>query len=118
MVEARTNMQRLLEPNSVVITTEEVGRPAENIAYYSGVANALYITDLERWHLLAARRVFQLVIRGMRPYLYIPANQPDGDGDAGDLRAAHLTVDLIADIPATRSMAHFVAAPFHHGMRM
>ena len=55
MLEARANMQRLLEPNSVVITTEEVGRPAENIEYYSGVANALYITDLERWQLTAVQ---------------------------------------------------------------
>jgi hypothetical protein len=117
MVEARTNMQRLLEPNAVVITTEEVGRPAENIEYYSGVANALYITDLQRWHVSLYDAALQLVIRGMRPYLYIPANQPDGEAMLAGLRR-HFTVDLIADIPATRSMAHFVAAPFHHGMRM
>jgi len=117
MVEARTNMQRLLEPNAVVITTEEVGRPAENIEYYSGIANALYITDLQRWHLPLNDAAVQLVVRGMRPYLYIPANQPDGAKMLADLRG-RFTVDLVADIPAARSMAHFVAAPFHHGMRM
>jgi hypothetical protein len=117
MVEARTNMQRLLEPNAVVITTEEVGRPAENIEYYSGTASALYITDLQRWRLPLHDAAVQLIIHGMRPYLYIPANQPDGAEMLADLRRL-LTVDLVADIPATRSMAHFVAAPFHHGMRM
>jgi hypothetical protein len=30
----------------------------------------------------------------------------------------NLTVDLVADIPPERAMANFVAAPFHHGVRM
>src|SRR5262249_31113323 len=41
MLEARANMEKLLEPGSVVITTEDVGRPAENIEFYSGVAQAI-----------------------------------------------------------------------------
>jgi hypothetical protein len=53
----------------------------------------------------------------MRPYLYIPASQPDREQMLADLRR-HFTVDLVADIPATRAMANFVAAPFHHGVRM
>jgi hypothetical protein len=117
MVEARTNMQHLLEPKAVVITTEEVGRPAENIEYYSGIANALYLTDLQRWHVSVHDAAVQLVVRGMRPYLYIPANQADGDKMIADLRS-HFTVDLVADIPAQRAMANFVAAPFHRGVRM
>ena len=117
MVEARTNMQHLLEPKAVVITTEEVGRPAENIEYYSGIANALYLTDLQRWHLPLYDAAVQLVIRGMRPYLYIPANQPDGEKMIADLRN-RFTVDLVADIPPQRAMANFVAAPFHRGVRM
>ena len=46
--------RRSSSPNAVVITTEDVGRPAENIEYYSGVADALYMTDLERWQLRRA----------------------------------------------------------------
>jgi hypothetical protein len=117
MLVARANMQRLLEPNAVVITTEEVGRPAENIEYYSGIANALYITDLQRWHLPLYDAALQLIIRGMRPYLYIPDNQPDREEMLASLRH-NLTVDLVADIPPERAMANFVAAPFHHGVRM
>jgi hypothetical protein len=117
MLEARANMRRLLEPNAVVITTEEVGRPAENIEYYSGVANALYMTDLERWHLPLREAVLQLLIHGMRPYLYIPASEPKAEEMLSQLRTL-LTVDLVADIPAQRAMAHFVAAPFHRGVRM
>ena len=36
----------------------------------------------------------------------------------GAICARHFTVDLVADIPPQRAMAHFVAAPFHRGMRM
>jgi hypothetical protein len=118
MLEARANMQRLLEPNSVVITTEEVGRPAENIEYYSDVATAFYLTDLERWRLPLSTAAGRLILHGKRPYLFIPAGQADKEQMLADLRAAQLTVDLVADIPANRAMAHFVAAPFHRGVRM
>jgi hypothetical protein len=117
MLEARANMQRLLEPNAVVITTEEVGRPAENIEYYSGVADAFYMTDLERWHIPPSAAALYLIIEGKRPYLYIPTSQPDKERLLADLRR-QLTVDLVADITPPRAMAHFVAAPFHHGVRM
>jgi hypothetical protein len=117
MLEARANMQRLLEPDAVVITTEEVGRPAENIEYYSGVANALYMTDLERWKVPPYYAALYLIFNGKRPYLYIPANQPDKDRLLAGLRK-EMTVDLVADIPPQRAMAHFVAAPFHRGVRM
>ena len=118
MLEARANMQKLLEPNAVVITTEEVGRPAENIEYYSGVADALYMTDLERWHAPPFYAALFLILQEKRPYLYIPASQPDKDHLLAELRRQNLTVDLIADIPPQSAMAHFVAAPFHRGVRM
>jgi hypothetical protein len=117
MEEARANMQKLLEPNSVVITVEEVGRPAENIEYYSGVANALYLTDLQRWRVPLPSAAGSLLVGGKRPYLYIPANQPDKQRLLDDLRVS-FTVDQVADIPPEQAMAHFVAAPFHHGVRM
>ena len=117
MLEARANMQKLLEPNSVVISVEEVGRPAENIEYYSGVADALYMTDLERWHLEPAVAAMFLILDNKRPYLFIPSNQPNKERLLADLRKG-LTVDLVADIPPQSAMAHFVAAPFHHGVRM
>jgi hypothetical protein len=116
MEEARANMKKLLEPNAVVITVEEVGRPAENIEYYGGV-NAFYLTDLERWHLSPRNAAAWLLLDGKRPYLYVPASQPNKAALLDDLRTK-FQVDLIADIPADRAMAHFVAAPFHRGVRM
>src|SRR5262249_43822267 len=77
MTEARANMQRLLEPNAVVITSEDVGRPAENIDYYSGVAHALYLTDLRRWHVEIPSVAVWLAMDQQRPYLFLPAAQED-----------------------------------------
>src|SRR5262249_57933594 len=117
MLEARANMEKLLEPGSVVITTEDVGRPAENIEFYSGVAQAIYLTDLARWHFDLPRTAARLLLDRRRPYLFIPGNQRDKEQMLADLRQ-YLTLELVAAIPPQRAMAHFVAAPFHRGVPM
>jgi 4-amino-4-deoxy-L-arabinose transferase-like glycosyltransferase len=117
MMEARANLGKLLEPNAVVITTEEVGRPAENIAWYGG-ADAFYLTDMQRWRLTMRSACGVLIGNRMRPYLYLPPSMPETEELVADLRKDGFQVDLVADIPASRAMAHFVAAPFHRGMRM
>jgi hypothetical protein len=117
MLDARANMQKLLEPNSVVITTEDVGRPAENIEFYSGVAHAMYLTDLERWRFNLSNTATWLILDHKRPYLFIPASQRDKQELLASLRQ-HLTVELVAAIPPQKAMAHFVAAPFHRGVAM
>jgi hypothetical protein len=117
MLDARANMQKLLEPNSVVITTEDVGRPAENIEFYSGVAHAMYLTDLERWRFDLSAAATRLIFDHKRPYLFIPASQRDKQELLATLRH-HLTVELVAAIPPQQAMAHFVAAPFHRGVAM
>jgi hypothetical protein len=116
MLQARANMARYLEPNSVVITSEETGRPAENIEWYSERADALYITDLMRWRLPISRVAGALIVKGMRPYLYIAADQRGKQRMLTDLR--NFKVEKVADIAPEQAMAHFVAAPFHRGIRM
>ena len=79
MARARAIFARKVEPGAVVITTEEVGRPVENIEYYSGVAHALYLTDLERWGLTVGDAAELLARGGMRPYLLLPKAHPGLD---------------------------------------
>jgi hypothetical protein len=115
---ARTNFQRLVEPGAVVITTEDVGRPAENIEYYTGgLARALYLTDLERWRISVHAASVAFLGKGMKPYLFIPTSQPDKEGMLGTLRK-DLVVEQVADIPARQAIDYFVAAPFHRGVQM
>jgi len=111
MVHARAVFARKVEPGAVVITTEDVGRPAENIEYYSGVAHALYLTDLERWGLTVGDAAELLAHGGMKPYLLLPKAHPGLDRLLAAL-GRRFTVELAADIPARRAVDYFVAAQF------
>jgi len=111
MAHARAVFARKVEPGAVVITTEDVGRPAENIEYYSGVAHALYLTDLERWGLTVGDAAELLARGGMRPYLLLPKAHPGLDPLLAAL-GRRFAVELAADIPARRAVDYFVAAQF------
>jgi hypothetical protein len=117
MLRARATLARLVEPNAVIITDEDVGRPGENIDYYSGVAHAFYITDLTRWRLPLTDAPRILLEGGMVPYLFIPPSQPGHDQILQNLRGVY-AVDLVAKVPARQAMEFFVAAPFHRGIEM
>ena len=117
MVRARETFAQVVDRGAVVITTEDVGRPAENIDYYSGVAHALYLTDLERWRLPLGDAAHRFLQAGMRPYVFLPAHDTRLPALIAELRP-RFRVDLVADIPPERAKDHFVAAPFHRGVRM
>ena len=117
MLRARATFARAVEPRAVVITTEDVGRPAENIDYYSGVAHAFYMTDLMRWNLQLTDASTLLLAARMVPYLLIPPSQPGHDQLLQFLRLL-FTVDLVARVPPKQAMDYFVAAPFHSGVAM
>lgn len=117
VLSARANMERLLEPNAVVITSESVGRPAENVEWYGGRGWALYLTDLDRWRLTPAKVARPLIMNGFRPYLFLRPNEPKKDEMLEALRKV-ATVEKVADLTPEQAMSHFVAAPFHRGVRM
>lgn len=113
VVAARYAFGKVVEPGAVVITTEDVGRPLENIEYYSG-AHALYLTDITRWHTPIHDVAARLITHHMRPYLLLP---PTGRAAiVQQLQRAHLTVEPVLDIPPERAIEYFVAAPFHRGV--
>jgi hypothetical protein len=109
---AASVFRQAVEPNAVVITTEDVGRPMENIEYYAGV-HSLYLTDLERWRLSVEQASTLLIIRHFKPYLLIPKQ----DAEAAQLDPP-LTAELVLDIPPQRNYDFFVAAAFHRGLPM
>jgi hypothetical protein len=118
MYQARANLARFVEPGSLVITTEDVGRPAENIEYYSGVADAIYMTEVRRWRTTVPTVAGAVLAKGIRPYLYLPSNDRQLPIIMEELQRHGFKTELVADIPAGRALAHFVAAPFHRGVRM
>jgi hypothetical protein len=117
MERARATLARVAEPGAFIITTEGVGRPAENIDYYGGVAQAVYLTDLLRWQIPIGEIVYRAAQAGMTPYLLLPAAEPGRDELLAELRRSY-RVDLVADIPPERAIDWFVAAAFHRGVHM
>jgi 4-amino-4-deoxy-L-arabinose transferase-like glycosyltransferase len=117
MERARATFNRAIEPDAIVITTEEVGRPAENIDYYSGKAKALYFTDLIRWRMQPQVAVQLFLRAGMVPYLLIPHAMEERDQLLEALQKV-FTLELVADIPPAQAIDYFVAAAFHRGLRM
>jgi len=114
MLRARATFAQSVPPGGVVITTEDVGRPGENIDYYSGVAHAFYLTDLMRWRLTIADAASLLANAGFTPYLLIPTTQPH----RGEMLASlgdRFTVELAADIPKAKAIDYFTAAAFYPG---
>jgi hypothetical protein len=117
MERARATLAEAVRPGALVITTEDVGRPAENIDYYSGVARAVYLTDLMRWRLSPTELALRAARSGLTPYLLLPVDQPDR-AELFDPLLRVYGVTLVADIPPERAIDYFVAAAFHRGVHM
>jgi hypothetical protein len=114
---AQANFARLVEPGAVVLTTEAVGRPAENIEYYTR-AHALYLTDLRRWRMHVETAMAAWLAAGLQPYLFFPTVHPHHAPLVGRLRDAGFALQLVASIPPAEALGHFVGAPFHRGVAM
>jgi hypothetical protein len=107
---ARGTLRRTLEPRSVVVTSEDLGRPAENIEHYGGFP-ALYLTDLDRWKIKISQASLSFISAGVRPYLLIDRTVPERAALLADLAEHGYVAERIADIPSSRNMEYFVAAP-------
>jgi hypothetical protein len=112
---ARETLRRTLEPRSIVITSEDIGRPAENIEYYGGFP-AFYLTDLERWRIKPSQASQAFISAGVRPYLLV--DQPTNAYEAeerrrffADLAEHGFVADRLLEIPPEKKMQYFVASP-------
>ena len=113
---SRATVDRQIAPGGVVITTEDVGRPAENIEYYSAGVGALYLTDLERWRIPVPVAAEQLLTHGVSTYLLLPPAAATRIVE--QLRSPPFRVEPIADVAPSEAIDYFVAASFHRGVRL
>jgi hypothetical protein len=111
---ATATARRVFPPRAVLITTEDIGRPAENFEYYAGV-HALYLTDLARWQLPIEDATFLFLVAEMEPYLLIPRTLPEREAILATLRT-HYALELVGDVPPEQNVDYFVASAFHAGI--
>jgi hypothetical protein len=107
---ARTTLRRALEPRSVVVTSEDLGRPAENIEHYGGVP-AIYLTDFDRWKVKISSASLAFISSGVRPYLLIDRTIPERAALLADLAEHGYRAERVVEIPPDRNMEYFIAAP-------
>jgi hypothetical protein len=107
---ARETMRRTLERRSFVITSEDMGRPAENIEQWGGFPS-FYLTDLDRWRISPSQASLSFISGGVRPYLLVDKTVPERGRALADLAKNGFRADLVREIPAAENMAYFVAAP-------
>ena len=115
MRRARAVVGERVPADAVVISTEDIGRPAENIGHYTA-AHALYLTDLARWHLSVAKAANLLLDAGLQPYLLLPEGPELERILFEELR--DFAVRLVADVPPERNPEWFVVSHYHHGLRL
>lgn len=73
---ARATLGALVPPDGVVITSEALGRPAENIAHYLGVPT-FYVSELPLLHIDARRAALILAMNGRRAFFLLGANETE-----------------------------------------
>lgn len=117
MLSARATFARAVGPGAVVITTEDIGRPAENIEYYSAVAHAVYLTDLMRWRITVGNALVGFREAGFKTYLLGPPGLAEWAQVIKQLEPQWI-LEPVVDIPPPRAMDYFVAAPYHRGIRL
>jgi hypothetical protein len=110
---ARATVSERLGAGAVVISSEDIGRPAENLEHYTE-AHALYLTDLARWRLPVARAARLLLRAGMTPYLLLPDGPELQRILLGELR--DFTAALVADVPPEHARDWFVVSHHHRGV--
>jgi hypothetical protein len=106
-------VRRTLDPEAVVITSEDIGRPAENLEYYAGV-DAFYLSDLERWRIPLWKAAYFLMAAEREPYLLLPRST-ERDRVLTGLRP-YVVLERIAEIPPERNADYFAVSGFHAGM--
>ncbi|HYC21568.1 MAG TPA: hypothetical protein VEI94_02635, partial [Candidatus Bathyarchaeia archaeon] len=113
---ARATLASALEPRAVVITSTDIGRPAENIDYYTD-ARAIYTGELRRWFTRVPNAAWFLARAGFAPYLLLPPSKVEEVMAMRGFKRA-LNAEVVAEIPPERAVDYFVASPFHRGVAL
>jgi hypothetical protein len=113
---ARATIEAATDEPAVVLTTTNIGRPAENINYYSKV-EAVYLEELVRWQAQPRYAVAALLNAGFAVYLLLPPDQAKrwlANSNIADWYDA----ETVRTIPPGNAVDYFVASPYHQGIAL
>jgi hypothetical protein len=114
VVHARATIEAATDYPAVVLTTTGIGRPAENINYYSKV-QAVYLEELVRWQAQPRFAVAALLRAGFSVYLLLPPEQAKR-WLANPNIATWYDAETVRTIAASDAADYFVASPFYPGI--
>jgi len=111
---ARTTLEAATDFPAVVLTTTSIGRPAENINYYTDV-EAAYLEELVRWQAQPRYVVGALLKAGYSVYILLPVDQAK-QWLANSNISTWYTAETVRSIAPSEAVDYFVASPFHRGI--
>lgn len=111
---ARAAVEAATDFPAVVLTTTRIGRPAENINYYTDV-EAVYLEELVRWQAQPRYAVAALLKAGFAVYLLLPPDQAK-QWLANSNISTWYRADTVRTIAPGEAVDYFVASPYHRGI--
>lgn len=111
---ARATMEAATDFPAVVLTTTAIGRPAENINYYTKV-EAVYLEELVRWQAQPRYAVGALLKAGFSVYVLLPTEQAK-QWLANPNISTWYTAETVRTIAPAEAVDYFVASPYHRGV--
>jgi len=111
---ARTVVEEALDERAVVLTTTRIGRPAENLNYYTS-AEAIYLEEMTRWQTQPRYTIARLLRSGFSVYLLLPTEYAK-EWLANTNISTWYTSEVVRVIAPAQAVDYFVASPYHRGI--
>lgn len=111
---ARATIEAATDFPAVVLTTTSIGRPAENLNYYTKV-EAVYLEELVRWQAQPRYAVAAILKAGFAVYLLLPPDQAK-QWLANSNISSWYSAETVRTIAPAEAVDYFVASPYHHGI--
>lgn len=113
---ARATIESATDYPAVVLTSTVIGRPAENINYYTDV-EAVYLEELVRWQAQPRFAVAAMLKAGFSVYLLLPPAQAK-QWLANPNIADWYDAEIVRSIAPHDAEEYFVASPYHTGLAL
>lgn len=111
---ARTTIARVIDLPAVILTTTQIGRPAENINYYTE-AEAVYLEEMARWQVQPRYALKRMLASGFAVYLLLTPDATEKWLENTNISTWY-RAETVRTIAPQRADDYFVASPYHRGI--